>query len=76
MKKRFSLSLKRNCNECADSSVRCSYIRFLGLLMAFMVLAAFSVKDLNFDFGESQFSPAPDGQVTFLLPLYIDNRGY
>ena len=49
---------------------------FWVLLMAFMVLAAFSVKDLNFDFGEPRFSPAADGQVTFSLPLYIDNRGY
>lgn len=49
---------------------------FWVLLMAFMVLAAFSVKDLNFDFGEPQFTPAPDGQLTLSLPLYIDNRGY
>jgi len=49
---------------------------FWVLLMAFMVLAAFSVKDLNFDFGEPQFTPAPDGQLTFSLPLYVDNRGY
>jgi hypothetical protein len=49
---------------------------FWVLLMAFMVLAAFSVKDLNFDFGEPQFTPASDGQLTFSLPLYIDNRGY
>ena len=49
---------------------------FWVLLMAFMVLAAFSVKDLKFDFGDPQFSTAPDGQLTFSLPLYIDNRGY
>jgi hypothetical protein len=49
---------------------------FWVLLMAFMVLAAFSVKDLNFDFGQPKFAPAPDGQLTLSLPLYIDNRGY
>jgi hypothetical protein len=49
---------------------------FWVLLMAFTVLAAFSVKDLNFNFGEPQFTPAPDGQLTFSMPIYIDNRGY
>ena len=49
---------------------------FWVLLMAFVVLAAFSVKDLNFNFGEPQFTPTPDGQLTLSLPLYIDNRGY
>jgi hypothetical protein len=59
-------------------------IRMLGIattifwifLLAFVALAAFSVKDLNFDVGDPQFSPAADGQLMFSLPLYIDNRGY
>jgi hypothetical protein len=59
-------------------------IRMLGIatsifwimLIAFIALAAYSVKDLNFNFGEPQFTTPPDGQLTFSLPLYIDNRGY
>jgi hypothetical protein len=59
-------------------------IRMLGIatsifwifLVAFIALAAYSVKDLNFDFGEPQFAIAPDGEFTLSLPLYIDNRGY
>jgi hypothetical protein len=46
------------------------------LLVAFIALAVYSVKDMNFDFGEPQFSTSPDGQLMFSLPLYIDNRGY
>jgi hypothetical protein len=59
-------------------------IRVLGIatsifwifLIAFVALAAYSVKDLNFDMGEPQFGTSPDGQLMFSLPLYIDNRGY
>jgi hypothetical protein len=59
-------------------------IRMLGIatsifwimLIAFVALAAYSVKDLKFDFGEPQFATNPDGQFVFSLPLYIDNRGY
>jgi hypothetical protein len=59
-------------------------IRMLGIatsifwimLIAFIALAAYSIKDLNFDFGKPQFTTSPDGQLTFSLPLYIDNRGY
>jgi hypothetical protein len=59
-------------------------IRMLGIatsifwifLITFVALAAYSVKDLNFDVGEPQFSPATDGQLLFSLPLYIDNRGH
>jgi hypothetical protein len=49
---------------------------FWVLLITFIALAAYSVKDLNFDFGEPQFTTAPDGQLTFSLPLYIGNNGY
>jgi hypothetical protein len=45
-------------------------------LIAFVALAAYSVRDLNFDVGEPQFSPATDSQLLFSLPLYIDNRGH
>ena len=45
-------------------------------LVAFIASAAYSVKDLNFDVGEPQFSTAPNGQLLFSLPLYIDNNGY
>jgi hypothetical protein len=59
-------------------------IRMLGIatsifwimLIAFIALAAYSIKDLNFDFGEPQFTTAPDGELILSLPLYIDNRGY
>jgi hypothetical protein len=46
------------------------------LLVAFIALAAYSVKDLNFDFGEPEFAVAPDGELIFSLPLSVDNRGY
>ena len=49
---------------------------FWVLLIAFIALAAYSVKDLNFDVGEPQFTTDPNGQLMFSLPLYIDNRGY
>lgn len=59
-------------------------IRMLGIatsifwimLIAFVALAAYSVKDLKFDFGEPQFATSPEGELVFSLPLYIDNRGY
>ena len=46
------------------------------MLITVVALAAYSVKDLNFDFGEPKFIVAPNGELTFSLPLYIDNRGY
>ena len=45
------------------------------LLIAFIALSAYSLKDLNFNLGEPQFTTAPDGQILFSLPLYIDNKG-
>ena len=59
-------------------------IRMLGIastifwifLLAFIALAAYSVKDLNFSIGEPEFATAPDGDFTLSLPLIIDNRGY
>ena len=49
---------------------------FWVMLIAFIALAAYSVKDLKFDFGDPQFTTSPDGQLVFSLPLYVDNRGY
>jgi hypothetical protein len=49
---------------------------FWVMLIAFIALATYSVKDLNFDFGEPQFKTAPDGELILSLPLYVDNRGY
>ncbi|MCW4053814.1 MAG: hypothetical protein NWE84_02685 [Candidatus Bathyarchaeota archaeon] len=59
-------------------------IRMLGIatsifwimLISVVALAAYSVKDLDFDFGEPQLTVAPDGELTLSLPLYINNRGY
>jgi hypothetical protein len=45
-------------------------------LIAFIALAAYSIKDLNFNVGEPQFAPASNGQLLFSMPLYIDNRGF
>lgn len=49
---------------------------FWVMLIAFIALAAYSIKDLNFYFGDPQFNTSSDGQIIFSLPLYIDNRGF
>ena len=59
-------------------------IRVLGIatfifwvfLVAFIALAAYSIKDLNFGLGEPRFAAAPNDQLLFSLPMYIDNRGF
>ena len=59
-------------------------IRMLGIatsifwimLIAFIALAAYSVKDLSFDFGDPQFTATSSGELALSLPLYVDNRGY
>jgi hypothetical protein len=59
-------------------------IRMLGVastifwvfLVAFVALAAYSVKDLSVNFGEPEFSVTPAGELNLALPLYVDNRGY
>jgi len=59
-------------------------IRMLGVastifwvfLVAFVALAAYSVKDLSVDFGEPEFSVTPEGELNLALPLYVDNKGY
>jgi hypothetical protein len=49
---------------------------FWVILVAFIASAAYSIKDLNSGFGEPQFTVAPNHELLFSLPLYIDNRGY
>ena len=49
---------------------------FWVILIAFVVSAGYSIKDMNFRFGEPQFSPTPSRDLMFSLPLYIDNRGF
>jgi hypothetical protein len=49
---------------------------FWVLLLAFIVSAAVSVKDLSFGVGEPQFAAAPNHDLIFSLPIYIDNNGY
>ena len=59
-------------------------IRMLGIatsifwiiLIGYFASAAYSFKDLNFNFGEPQFTTTPTNDVMFSLPVYIDNRGY
>jgi hypothetical protein len=49
---------------------------FWVLLIAFIILAAYSVTDLRFDIDEPELRVDPDGQLIFNLPLIIDNGGY
>jgi hypothetical protein len=49
---------------------------FWVLLIAFIILAAYSVTDLRFDIDEPELTVEPDGQLVFNLPLIIDNGGY
>jgi hypothetical protein len=59
-------------------------IRMLGIatsifwiiLIGYFASAAYSFKDLNFNFGEPQFTTTPTNDLMFSLPVYIDNRGY
>jgi hypothetical protein len=49
---------------------------FWVLLVAFMVLAVYSIKDLSVDFGEPEFAVTSDGELNLALPLKVDNGGY
>lgn len=59
-------------------------IRMLGIatsifwiiLIGFFASAAYSFKDLGFNFGEPQFTMTSTNDLLFSLPIYIDNRGY
>jgi hypothetical protein len=45
-------------------------------LIAFFVSAVYSVKDLDFDFGNPQMSVTADNEIVFSVPLSITNRGF
>lgn len=49
---------------------------FWVFLAAFVGLAAYSIKDLGLDIGETQVSTTPNGELLFSLPVFIDNKGY
>ena len=59
-------------------------IRMLGIatsifwiiLIGFVVSAAYSLKDLDVNFGEPQFTTTATHDLTVSLPIYIGNRGY
>src|SRR4030042_4639969 len=51
-------------------------IIFWVLLAAFIGLAAYSIKDLGLEVGETQVSTTPKGELLFSLPVFIDNKGY
>jgi hypothetical protein len=59
-------------------------IRMIGLvttffwifLIAFLVSAVYSIKDLQFDFGEPQTSVTSDNEILFSLPITMLNNGY
>lgn len=46
------------------------------ILIVFSVSAAYSVKDLQFDFGEPQIGITSDNKILFSLPITIINKGY
>ena len=45
-------------------------------LILFTITAAYSVKDIQFHFGDPQTSMNADNQVVFSMPISIVNRGY
>jgi hypothetical protein len=45
-------------------------------LIAFLVTAVYSVKDVSFNFGEPQMSSDVSGEMFFSLPVEIVNRGF
>lgn len=45
-------------------------------LIAFFVSAVYSLKDVQFDFGEPQIGLSSDNKILFSLPITIDNKGY
>jgi hypothetical protein len=45
-------------------------------LIAFLVSAVYSVKDLHFDFGEPKMDITADNKIVFSLPLNITNEGF
>ncbi|TRO47830.1 hypothetical protein E2P47_03835, partial [Candidatus Bathyarchaeota archaeon] len=49
---------------------------FWVLLIVFIILAAYSIKDLKFDIDEPEVIFDTNGELIFNLPLVIDNGGY
>ncbi|MGB9714274.1 MAG: hypothetical protein ACPLZC_04765 [Candidatus Bathyarchaeales archaeon] len=45
-------------------------------LAAFLVSAAYSIKDLHFNFGEPQINMTSENKLLFSLPINIINEGY
>jgi hypothetical protein len=48
---------------------------FWAFLIIFSISAAYSVKDIQFDFGDPQMSITPDNRIIFSLPIHILNKG-
>lgn len=46
------------------------------LLIVFSVSAVYSIKDVEFNFGEPQTAATSDGRILFSLPINIANEGY
>jgi hypothetical protein len=46
------------------------------ILISFIVSAGYALKSVNFNVGKPEFIPTPAGDITFSLPLYVDNAGY
>jgi len=49
---------------------------FWVFLIIFSITAAYSVKDLQFGFGEPQMTMTPTNELLFTLPINVYNRGY
>jgi len=49
---------------------------FWVLLIVFIILAAYSIKDLKFDIDEPEVIFDTNGELIFNLPIVIDNGGY
>ena len=49
---------------------------FWALLAVFIVLTAYSVKDLNIDIGETQIVSITNDQLILSLPLEVNNKGF
>ena len=49
---------------------------FWALLVVFIVLTAYSIKDLNIDIGEPQITSVTNDELILSLPLNIDNKGF
>jgi hypothetical protein len=49
---------------------------FWVILIGFIASAAYSLKDLNFNIGEPQYTITADNNMLLSLPLYVDNQGF